>query len=162
MRHINTHSALCIALGCMMVPVGSFAQNTPLETLAQCKPGTSITVKAVQAQLTALGLNKDKDGFYFAPDKQKIAFMDGEILAASVFTADGETNLSVYLNKQTGQQLAKQLRVTSIDEYANTDAPSYVKQTSKKTMLLVSSAAELDTGSITLPFESAITCKVLP
>lgn len=133
-----------------------------LEALLQCKAGTTFTTQAVEAQLQALGLVKSVDGFFLPLLKgvQPSLFGD-QVLAALVSDADGEKKVVVYLKKQTGKQMAKKLGVTKIDEQADTDEPSYFKQTSKKTTLLVGSASEVFLGNTSIKYQSAVTCQLI-
>lgn len=133
-----------------------------LEALLQCKAGTTFTAQAVKAQLQALGLVKSVDGFFLPLLKgvQPSLFGD-QVLAALVSDADGEKKAVVYLKTQTGKQLAKKLGVTKIDEQADTDEPSYFKQTSKKTTLLVGSASEVFLGNTSIKYQSAVTCQLI-
>lgn len=57
--------------------------------------------------------------------------------------------------------MAKKLGVTKIDEQADTDEPSYFKQTSKKTTLLVGSASEVFLGNTSIKYQSAVTCQLI-
>ncbi len=133
-----------------------------LEALLQCKAGTTFTAQTVEAQFQALGLVKSVDGFFLPLLKgvQPSLFGD-QVLAALVSDADGEKKVVVYLKKQTGKQMAKKLGVTKIDEQADTDEPSYFKQTSKKTTLLVGSASEVFLGNTSIKYQSAVTCQLI-
>ena len=160
MQIINKITLSALAFICAPMAASAQSASAGLETLIQCKPATKIAVQTAESQFLAIGLEKSADGFYFPANGKKAVFFGDEIIAAGVFSADGENKISVYLKNQTGQQLASRLRVTAIEENANTDEPSYVKQTSAKTTLLIGSAAELDTGKKTVPFRSSITCQV--
>ena len=133
-----------------------------LEVLLQCKAGTTFTAQAVEAQFQALGLVKSVDGFFLPLLKgvQPSLFGD-QVLAALVSDADGEKKAVVYLKKQTGKQMAKKLGVTKIDEQADTDEPSYFKPTSKKTTLLVGSAAEVFLGNTSIQYKSSVACQLV-
>ena len=133
-----------------------------LEALLQCRAGTTFTSKAVGAQFQALGLVKSEDGFFLPLLKgtQPSLFGD-QVLAAVVGDEDGEKKAIVYLKNQTGKQMAKKLGVAKKDEQANTDDPSYFKQTSKKTTLLVGSASEVFIGNGSIKYQSAIACQLI-
>ena len=133
-----------------------------LEALLQCKAGPTFTAKAVEVEFQALGLVKGPDGFLLPLRKgpQPSLFGD-QVLAALVSDADGEKKAVVYLKKQTGKQMAKKLGVTKIDEQADTDEPSYFKQTSKKTTLLVGAASEVFVGNDSIKYQSAVACQQL-
>lgn len=170
-------------LACAFVSFGAFAQmpvpllegadtggkaavqaqaGKQLEALLQCKAGTTFTAQAVESQFQALGLVRGSDGFLLPLRKgpQPSLFGD-QVLAALVSDADGEKKAVVYLKKQTGKQMTKKLGVTKIDEQADTDEPSYFKQTSKKTTLLVGSAAEVFLGNTSIKYQSAVTCQLI-
>src|SRR6218665_3361927 len=65
------------------------------------------------------------------------------------------------LPEKTDRQRAKKLGVTKIDEQADTDEPSYFKQTSQKTTLLVGSASEVFLGNSSIKYQSAVTCQLI-
>lgn len=144
-------------------PAAPTAAAQQLEALLQCNAGTTFTAKAVQAQFQALGLVKGMDGFFLPPLKgaQPSLFGD-QVLAAQVSEADGGKGIVVYLKKQSGKQMAKKLSVTKVDEQANTDEPSYFKQTSKKSTLLVGSASEVFLGNTSIiKYQSAVICQLI-
>ena len=131
-----------------------------LEALLQCKAGTVIKTDEVESRLRAIGLVKGADGFFLPPQKSPRPSLFGdEVVAALVTAADGERKAAVYLKRQTGKQMAKRLGVSKIDEQANTDEPSYFKQTSKKTTLLVGSASEVFVGNDSIKYQSAVACQ---
>jgi len=134
-----------------------------LEALLQCKAGTTFTGKAMEMEFQALGLVKGPDGFLLPlREGPQPSLFEDQVLAALVSDADGEKKVTVYLKNQTGKQLAKKLGVTKIDEQANTDDPSYFKQTGKKTTMLVGSASEVFLGnSSIIKYQSAVTCQVV-
>ena len=82
-----------------------------------------------------------------------------EVVAALVTAADGENRATVYLKRQAGKQLAKRLGVSQINEQADTNEPSYFKQTSKKTTLLVGAASEVFVGNDGVGYQSAVACQ---
>ena len=80
-------------------------------------------------------------------------------MAALVTAADGENKATVYLKRQTGRQMAKRLGVSQIDEQADTEEPSYFKQTRKKTTLLVGAASEVFVSNDGIRYQSAVACQ---
>ncbi len=133
-----------------------------LETLLRCKAGTVLKINEVESGFQAIGLTKGADGFFLPLQKgQKPALFEDEVVAALVTTGDGETKAAVYLKRQTGKQMAKRLEVSQIDEQADTDKPSYFKQTSKKTTLLVGAASEVFVGNGSIKYQSAVACQRL-
>lgn len=133
-----------------------------LEALLQCKAGTVFKTDEVESRLRAIGLVKGVDGFFVPPQKSPRPSLFGdEVVAALVTVADGENKATVYLKRQTGKQMAKRLGVSRIDEQADTDEPSYFKQTSKKTTLLIGAASEVFVGNDSIKYRSAVTCQQL-
>lgn len=131
-----------------------------LEALLQCKAGTMLKTDEVESRLRAIGLVKGADSFFLPPQKNPRPSLFGdEVVAALVTTADGENKATVYLKRQPGKQLAKRLGVSRIDEQADTDEPSYFKQTSKKTTLLISAASEVFVGNDSIKYQSAVACQ---
>lgn len=133
-----------------------------LEALLQCKAGTVLKTDEVESRLRAIGLVKGGDGFFLIPQKSPRPSLFGdEVVAALVTAADGEKKATVYLKRQTGKQMAKRLGVSKIDEQADTDEPSYFKQTGKKTTLLVGAASEVFVGNGSIKYQSAVGCQQL-
>lgn len=131
-----------------------------LEALLQCKAGTVLKTDGVESKLRAIGLIKGADGFLMPPRQgPRPSLFGDEVVAALVTTGDGEKKATVYLKRQTGKQMAKRLGVSKIDEQADTDEPSYFKQTSKKTTLLVGAASEVFVGNDSIKYQSAVTCQ---
>ena len=131
-----------------------------LEALLQCKAGTVLKTDEVESRLRAIGLVKGTDGFLLPSQKgPRPSLFGDEVVAALVTAADGEKKATVYLKRQTGKQMAQRLGVSKIDEQADTDEPSYFKQTSKKTALLVGAASEVFVGNDSIKYQSAVACQ---
>lgn len=133
-----------------------------MEALLMCKPGTRLDTRAAEARLQAFGLRKGDGGVFLPPaGAPRVQLFGGEVVAALVSDADGEKKLSVYLARPSGKQVAKKLGVTRIDEYANTDEPSYIKETGKKTTLMVGAAAELWAGNApeAIKYQAMVACQ---
>ncbi len=131
-----------------------------LEALLQCKVATVLKTDEVESRLSAIGVVKGADGFFLPPQKNPHPSLFGdEVVAALVTAAEGENKATVYLKHQTGKQMAKRLGVSKIDEQADTDEPSYFKQTSKKTTLLVGAASEVFVGNNSIKYQSAVACQ---
>ena len=165
-------AVLGVGLAWAQMPVPLLDANAPtaapsaaaqqLEALLQCKAGTVLKTDEVESRLRAIGLVKGADGFFLSHQKGAPPSLFGdEVVASLVTTGDGEKKATVYLKRQTGKQLAKRLGVSKIDEYANTDEPSYFKQTSKKTTLLVGAASEVFVGNDSIKYQSAVACQQL-
>lgn len=135
-----------------------------MEALLLCKPGTRIDAKAIAARFEAFGLRRNADGVFLPPaNAPRVPLFGDEVVAALASDAEGEKKVSVYLGKQSGRQVAKKLGVSQIDEHADTDQPSYFKQTGKKTTLLVGAASELWSGNGQNPirYQSMVTCQLI-
>jgi len=159
-----------VGLAWAQMPVPLLDANVPtaapsaaaqqLESLLQCKAGTVLKTDEVESRLRAIGLVKGADGFFLPPQKSPRPSLFGdEVVAALVTAADGERKAAVYLKGQTGKQMAKRLGVSRIDEQADTDEPSYFKQTSKKTTLLVGAASEVFVGNDSIKYQSSVACQ---
>ena len=159
-----------VGLAWAQMPVPLLDANVPtaapsaaaqqLESLLQCKAGTVLKTDEVESRLRAIGLVKGADGFFLPPQKSPRPSLFGdEVVAALVTAADGENRATVYLKRLAGKQLAKRLGVSQIDEQADTNEPSYFKQTSKKTTLLVSAASEVFVGNDHVRYQSAVACQ---
>ena len=144
----------------LLDPPTPTAAAQQLEALLQCKTGMVLKTDEVESRLQAIGLTKGADGFFLPLQKgQKPSLFGGEVVAAMVTTGDGEAKAAVYLRRKTGKQMAKRLGVSQIDEQADTDEPSYFKQTSKKTTLLVGAASEVFVGNHSVKYQSAVACQ---
>lgn len=159
-----------VGLAWAQMPVPLLDANVPtaapsaaaqqLESLLQCKAGTVLKTDEVESRLRAIGLVKGADGFFLPPQKSPRPSLFGdEVVAALVTAAEGENKATVYLKRQTGKQMAKRLGVSRIDEQADTDEPSYFKQTSKKTTLLVGAASEVFVGNGSIKYQSSVACQ---
>lgn len=133
-----------------------------LEAMLQCKAGTVLKTDEVETRLRAISMAKGADGFMLPkPKDPQPSLFGGEVVAALVTTADGEKKAVVYLKGQSGAQMAKRLGVRQIDEQADTEEPSYFKQTSKITTLLVGAASEVFVGNGNIKYQSAVACQQL-
>ena len=155
---------ICPAWAQMPVPLlddpAPTAAAQQLEALLQCKAGTVLKTDEVESKLRAIGLVKGADGFLMPSQKGPLPSLFGdEVVAALVTAADGENRATVYLKRQAGKQLAKRLGVSQINEQADTNEPSYFKQTSKKTTLLVGAASEVFVGNDGVRYQSAVACQ---
>ena len=159
-------AVLGAGLAWAQMPVPLLDTNAPsaaaqqLEAWLQCKAGTVLKANEVESRFRAIGLVKGADGFFLPPQKSPRPSLFGdEVVAALVTAAEGENKATVYLKRQTGKQMAKRLGVSRIDEQADTDVPSYFKQTSKKTTLLVGAASEVFVGNDSIKYQSSVACQ---
>lgn len=136
--------------------------NDSLEKILKCQSGTIFTEKSITFLFQAAGLKKTTDGI-FVPVTQSppVSIFSDDVVAALFSNGDGEIKTSVYLKNQNAKKLAKKLGANNIDEYANTDEPSYFRQTSKKTTLLVGSADSLTVGNDSVHYNSMISCQII-
>ena len=158
-------AVLGAGLAWAQMPVPLLDTNAPsaaaqqLEAWLQCKAGTVLKANEVESRFRAIGLVKGADGFFLPPQKSPRPSLFGDEVVAALVTGDGEKKATVYLKRQTGKQLAKRLGVSKIDEQADTDEPSYFKQTSKKTTVLVGTASEVFVGNDSIKYQSAVACQ---
>lgn len=132
-----------------------------LEALLQCKSGTTLQAKAIEANFLAIGLARGPDGVYLpARGGARPSVFGDQLVAAMVSDAAGERKVAVYLASASGKHMAGKLGVSKVDEQANTDEPSFYRKTSKRTTLLVGAASELFVGNSSVKYQSAITCQV--
>lgn len=131
-----------------------------LESIFQCPRGVSFSGKNVEQLFAAIGLVKGKDQV-FLPGRSgpKVTLLGDEVLAAMVHDLPEEKKATVYFKSQTAKQLGNKMKVTKVDEQANTDDASYFRSAGKSTAL-VGAASELDVGNASVKYASAIACQV--
>ena len=155
-----------VGLACAQMPVPLLdtaavpATVQQLEALLQCKGGTVLKTDEMESKLRSIGLVKVAGGFLMPSQKGPLPSLFGDdVVAALVTAADGENRATVYLKRLAGKQLAKRLGVSQIDDQADTNEPSYFKQISKKTTLLVGAASEVSVGNDSVRYQSAVACQ---
>ena len=84
-----------------------------------------------------------------------------EALEAQLATVPPSHTLPPEVTRQTREEGRGIYGPLQIDEQADTDEPSYYKQTSKKTTLLVGAASEVFVGNGSVKYQSAVACQRL-
>lgn len=126
-----------------------------LETLLACKAGSNFSEAEAIDALQAAGLAR-KPGGTFEPEVAPVALFGGTVASADVNVAEGEKSLFVYLNGVDAKRLAKAWSVTTVNEYANTEEPSYVKRVDKRHTLHVIAGDDYE------GYSAAVKCQITP
>lgn len=103
-------------------------------------------------------MKKGKEGYYVPPAGTKPMLFNGQVLAAAVHETGGERKVLIYLSSPPVRTLATRLGVTNVDDMANTDEASYIKQPSPKNFLMVGAEAELYIGNDNFKYRSMVAC----
>ncbi|ARQ89608.1 MULTISPECIES: hypothetical protein [Stenotrophomonas] len=126
-----------------------------LEALLACKAGSNFSKAEAIDALQAAGLAR-KPGGTFEPETTPVALFGGTVTNADVNVAEGEKSIFVYLNGVDPKRLAKTWSVTTVNEYANTEAPSYVKRIDKRHTLHVIAGDDYE------GYSAAVKCQITP
>ncbi len=126
-----------------------------LEALLACKAGSNFSAADAIDALQAAGLAK-KPGGTFEPEDKPVALFGGTVTSADVNVAEGEKIIFVYLNGVDSQRLAKSWSVTTVNEHANTEEPSYVKRIDKRHTLHVIAGDDYE------GYSAAVKCQITP
>lgn len=144
-------AALAAAPGATSAPAGTAA----LEALLACKAGSNFSEAQAVDALHAAGLAK-KSGGTFEPQGAPVALFGGTVNSADINVAEGEKSVFVYLNGVDSKRLAKAWSVTQVNEYANTEEPSYVKRIDKRHTLHVIAGDDYE------GYSAAVKCQITP
>ncbi|HEL3170085.1 TPA: hypothetical protein UMF63_001189 [Stenotrophomonas maltophilia] len=161
MRTVIITSALLLA-ACAAAPAARAAApaiappgTATLEALLACKAGSTFGEAEAIDALQAAGLAR-KPGGTFEPETTPVALFGGTVTHADVNVAEGEKSIFVYLNGVDPKRLAKTWSVTTVNEYANTEAPSYVKRIDKHHTLHVIAGDDYE------GYSAAVKCQITP
>ncbi|QBL40467.1 hypothetical protein MG068_08080 [Stenotrophomonas sp. ASS1] len=161
MRTVIITSALLLA-ACAATPAAHAAApaiappgTATLEALLACKAGSTFSEAEAIDALQAAGLAR-KPGGTFEPETTPVALFGGTVTHADVNVAEGEKSIFVYLNGVDPKRLAKTWSVTTVNEYANTEAPSYVKRIDKHHTLHVIAGNDYE------GYSAAVKCQITP
>ncbi|HEL3195058.1 TPA: hypothetical protein UMF74_001682 [Stenotrophomonas maltophilia] len=161
MRTVIITSALLLA-ACAAAPAAHAAApaiappgTATLEALLACKAGSTFSEAEAIDALQAAGLAR-KPGGTFEPGTTPVALFGGTVTHADVNVAEGEKSIFVYLNGVDPKHLAKTWSVTTVNEYANTEAPSYVKRIDKHHTLHVIAGDDYE------GYSAAVKCQITP
>lgn len=131
------------------------AGTATLEALLACKAGSNFSEAEAIDALQAAGLAR-KPGGTFEPETTPVALFGGTVTHADVNVAEGEKSVFVYLNGVDPKRLAKNWSVTTVNEYANTEEPSYVKRIDKRHTLHVIAGDDYE------GYSAAVKCQIAP
>lgn len=161
MRTVIITSALLLA-ACAAAPAAQAAApaiappgTATLEALLACKAGSTFSEAEAIDALQAAGLAR-KPGGTFEPETTPVTLFGGTVTHADVNVAEGEKSIFVYLNGVDPKRLAKTWSVTTVNEYANTEAPSYVKRIDKHHTLHVIAGDDYE------GYSAAVKCQITP
>ncbi|MCU1125371.1 hypothetical protein JAK51_03845 [Stenotrophomonas maltophilia] len=129
--------------------------TTTLEALLACKAGSNFSEAEAIDALQAAGLAR-KPGGTFEPETTPVALFGGTVTNADVNVAEGEKSIFVYLNGVDPKRLARTWSATTVNEYANTEAPSYVKRIDKRHTLHVIAGDDYE------GYSAAVKCQITP
>lgn len=124
-----------------------------LEALLACKAGSDFTEAQVEAAFHAAGLSRDP-GSVFEPKDTPVPLYGGTVASADVSISRLQKSVHVYLNGVDHTRLAKAWAVTTVNEAAETEAPSYLKQIDARHILHVGAGDDYE------GYSAAVTCLI--
>ncbi|OCK48322.1 hypothetical protein BA766_20040 [Stenotrophomonas maltophilia] len=153
-------TVFALALAALVAGPAAHAAIAPpgtatLEALLACKVGSNFSAADAIDALQAAGLAK-KPGGTFEQEDKPVALFGGTVTSADVNVAEGEKSIFVYLNGVDSQRLAKSWSVTTVNEHANTEEPSYVKRIDKRHTLHVIAGDDYE------GYSAAVKCQITP
>jgi len=131
------------------------SSTAALEALLACKAGSDFTEAQVDQAFHAAGLTRDP-GSVFEPKDKPVALFGGTVASADVSVSNVHKSLHVYLNNVDHKRLARAWSVTTVDDAAQTEEPSYVKQTDARHTLHVGAADDYE------GYSASVTCQIHP
>jgi len=131
------------------------SSTAALEALLACKAGSDFTVAQVEQAFHDAGLTRDP-GSVFEPKDKPVALFGGTVASADVSVSNVHKSLHVYLNNVDHKRLAKAWSVTTVDDAAQTEEPSYIKQTDARHTLHVGAADDYE------GYSASVTCQIHP
>ncbi|MEG0193443.1 MAG: hypothetical protein RR831_03890 [Stenotrophomonas sp.] len=127
--------------------------TTSLEALLACKAGSDFTESQVEQAFHDAGLSRDP-GSVFEPKDTPVALFGGTVASADVSISNPYKSLHVYLKGVDHQRLAQSWGVTTVNEAAETEAPSYLKKVDARHTLHVGAADDYE------GYSAAVTCQI--
>ncbi|WP_303638764.1 hypothetical protein [Stenotrophomonas tuberculopleuritidis] len=124
-----------------------------LEALLACKAGSDFTEAQVEAAFHAAGLSRDP-GSVFEPKDTPVALYGGTVASADVSISRPYKSLHVYLKGVDHQGLARSWGVTTVNEAADTEEPSYLKKVDARHTLHVGAGDDYE------GYSAAVTCQI--
>lgn len=144
---------LATANGALAAPATN--STAALEALLACKAGSDFTEAQVEQAFHAAGLSRDP-GSVFEPKDKPVALFGGTVASADVSVSNVHKSLHVYLNNVDHKRLAKAWSVTAVDDAAQTEEPSYIKQTDARHTQHVGAADDYE------GYSASVTCQIHP
>ncbi|WP_261311926.1 hypothetical protein [Stenotrophomonas sp. DR822] len=129
--------------------------TTALEALLACKAGSDFTEAQVEQAFQSAGLSRDP-GSVFEPKGKPVALFGGTVASADVSVSNVHKSLHVYLNNVDHTRLAHAWSVTTADDAAQTEEPSYIKHTDARHTLHVGAADDYE------GYSASVTCQIHP
>lgn len=127
-----------------------------LETLLACRPGSDFTQAQAEQALRAAGLTPVPGGV-FQPKGGKVALLGGSVTSADVSViAGGQKSIHVYLQGITAAQVGRSLSVTTVNDDADTEAPSYIRKVDARHTQHVGAADDYE------GYSAAVSCQISP
>lgn len=131
------------------------SSTAALEALLACKAGSDFTEAQVEQAFHAAGLTRDP-GSVFEPKDKPVALFGGTVASADVSISNPYKSLHVYLKGVDHQRLARSWGVTTVNEEAETEAPSYLKKVDARHTLHVGAADDYE------GYSASVTCQIHP
>ncbi|CAM4275919.1 hypothetical protein CR156_06355 [Stenotrophomonas lactitubi] len=129
------------------------SSTAALEALLACKAGSDFTEAQVDQAFHAAGLSRDP-GSVFEPKDKPVALFGGTVASADVSISNPYKSLHVYLKGVDHQRLARSWGVTTVNEEAETEAPSYLKKVDARHTLHVGAADDYE------GYSASVTCQI--
>ncbi|WP_353099155.1 hypothetical protein [Stenotrophomonas lactitubi] len=129
------------------------SSTAALEALLACKAGSDFTEAQVDQAFDAAGLSRDP-GSVFEPKDKPVALFGGTVASADVSISNPYKSLHVYLKGVDHQRLARSWGVTTVNEEAETEAPSYLKKVDARHTLHVGAADDYE------GYSASVTCLI--
>lgn len=127
-----------------------------LEALLACRAGSDFTQAQAEDALRAAGLTHVPGGVFEAKGG-KVALFGGSVDSANVSIGpSGSKSLHVYLNDVSAPQVGRSLSVTTVNEAADSEAPSFIRKLDARHTLHVGAADDYE------GYSASVSCLILP
>ena len=145
-----------LAIGASATAAPATKPTAALETLLACRPGSDFTQAQAEQALRAAGLTPVPGGV-FQPKGGKVALLGGSVTSADVSViAGGQKSIHVYLQGITAAQVGRSLSVTTVNDDADTEAPSYIRKVDARHTQHVGAADDYE------GYSAAVSCQISP
>lgn len=144
---------LTVSTAAVAAPPAS--STAALEALLACKAGSDFTEAQVEQAFHAAGLTRDP-GSVFEPKDKPVALFGGTVASADVSISKPYKSLHVYLKGVDHQRLARSWGVTTVNEEAETEAPSYLRKVDARHTLHVGGGDDYE------GYSASVTCQIHP